>query len=85
MVKVTFPDRATFKKALGFIVGNFSGRAYKSGVIVVPEAALEALAAQNIRFSVEGMTTYEEELTALRGPLSASIQRRQRRPAKLAK
>ena len=54
MVKITFPDRATEKKALGFLLGRFSGRVLKGGEHLVPEAALEALAGQNIPFNVKG-------------------------------
>lgn len=45
MVTITFPDRETEKRALGFLLGRFSGRVLKSGEHLVPEAALEALAA----------------------------------------
>ena len=44
MVAITFPDRETAKKAVGFLLGRFSGRLLKSGECLVPEAALEALA-----------------------------------------
>ncbi len=54
MVTITFPDHATEKRALGFLLGRFSGRVLKSGEHLVPEAALEALADQNIPFSVRG-------------------------------
>ncbi len=67
MVTITFPDRETQKRALGFLLGRFSGRVLRSGEHIVPEAALAALARQNIPFTVKGMTTYEEELAALRG------------------
>jgi hypothetical protein len=40
------------KKALGFLLGRFSGQAMKSGEHIVPEAALAALAGQNIQFTV---------------------------------
>ncbi|HMC41006.1 MAG TPA: hypothetical protein VKI19_15175 [Acidimicrobiales bacterium] len=54
MVTITFPDRETEKRALGFLLGRFSGRVLKSGEHLVPEAALEALADQNIPFEVKG-------------------------------
>jgi hypothetical protein len=54
MVTITFPDRETEKLALGFLLGRFSGRVLKSGEHIVPEAALEALAGQNIPFTVKG-------------------------------
>ena len=57
MVTITFPDRETEKRALAFLLGRFSGRVLRSGEHIVPEAALEALADQNIPFSVRGRTT----------------------------
>ena len=55
MVVITFPDRETEKQALGFLLGKFPGRVLKSGEHLVPEAALEALAEQNIPFFVQDM------------------------------
>lgn len=57
MVTVTFPDRETEKRALAFLLGRFSGRVLRSGEHIVPEAALEALAGQDIPFAVIGRTT----------------------------
>jgi hypothetical protein len=54
MVIVTFKDKSTERKALGFLLGRFSGRVLKSGEHLIPEAALEALADQGIPFSVKG-------------------------------
>lgn len=54
MVMITFPDREVEKRALGFLLGRFSGRVLKSGEHLVPEAALEELANQNIPFTVKG-------------------------------
>ena len=51
MVTITFPDREVEKKALAFLLGRFSGRVLRSGEHLVPEAALEALADQNIPFT----------------------------------
>jgi hypothetical protein len=50
MITITFPDRETEKRALAFLIGRFSGRVLKSGEHLIPEAALEALADQNISF-----------------------------------
>jgi hypothetical protein len=52
MVTVTFPDRETEKRALAFLLGRFSGRGLRSGEHLIPEAAPEALADQNITFTV---------------------------------
>lgn len=59
MVTITFPDRETEKRALAFLLGRFSGRVLSSGEHLVPEAALEALADQNILFTVKEKTTVE--------------------------
>jgi hypothetical protein len=74
MVTITFPDRDTERRALAYLLGRFSGRALRSGEHIVPEAALEALADQNIPFTVKGKATYAEQLAALRGVASAAVQ-----------
>ena len=74
MVTITYPDRETEKRALAFLLGRFSGRVLRSGEHIVPEAALEALADQNIPFSVIGSTTYEQQITEIRGPAPTSVQ-----------
>ena len=51
MVVITFPDSETQKKALGFLLGRFSGKVLKNGEHIV----LEALAGQNIMFTVLGI------------------------------
>jgi hypothetical protein len=67
MVPITFSDRETEKRALGFLLGRFSGRVLRSGEHLVPKAALEALANQNIPFTVPGKSTYEQQMAAIRG------------------
>jgi hypothetical protein len=74
MVTITFPDRETEKRALAFLLGRFSGRVLRSGEHLIPEAALEPLAEQNIPFTVKGKTTYEQQLAAIRGAASAPVQ-----------
>ncbi|MCW5960881.1 MAG: hypothetical protein KIS76_12025 [Pyrinomonadaceae bacterium] len=73
MITITFPDRETEKRALGFLLGRFSGRVLKTGEHLVPEAALEALADQNIPFTVQGKSTYEQQTSAIRDSAPASI------------
>ena len=68
MITIRFPDSNIEKQALAFLLGRFSGRVLKSGEHIVPEAALEALADQNIPFTVLGKSTYEQHLAALRTP-----------------
>jgi hypothetical protein len=74
MVTITFPDRETEKKALAFLLGRFSGRVLRSGQHIVPEAALEALADSNIPFTVQGKTTYDQQLAAVRGAAPTPVQ-----------
>jgi len=74
MVIITFPDRAAETRALAFLLGRFSGRVLRTGEHLVPEAAVEALADQNIPFSVQGKATYEQQLAAVRGAASPPIQ-----------
>jgi hypothetical protein len=73
MVLITFPDREVEKRALGHLLGRFSGHILAGGQHIVPEAALEALADQNIPFTVQGKATYEQRLAALRGTSSTAI------------
>ena len=73
MITITFPDRDTEKRALGFLLGRFSGRILKSGQHLVPEAALEALADQNIPFTVQGKATYEQQIAAIRDLAPATV------------
>jgi hypothetical protein len=54
MVTITFQDRETERKALAFLLGRFSGRVIKGAEHLVPEAALAALARENIPFDVKG-------------------------------
>jgi hypothetical protein len=74
MIARTFPDRNTEKRALAYLLGRFSGRVFRSGEHLVPEAAREALADQNIPFSVKGKATYGEQLAVIRGAASAPVQ-----------
>ncbi|MGC8643054.1 MAG: hypothetical protein ACP5XB_24610 [Isosphaeraceae bacterium] len=73
MVTITFSDRETEKRALAYLLGRFSGRVLRSGEHIVPEAALEALADQNIPFTVKGKATYEQHVAALRGAATPSV------------
>jgi hypothetical protein len=74
MVTICFPDRETEKRALGQLMGRFSGHVLRSGEHIVPEAALEFLANQNIPFTVKGKATYAEQLAAIRGAAPAPVQ-----------
>ncbi len=74
MVTIVFPDRDTERRALAFLLGRFSGRVLRSGEHLVPESALEALADQNIPFTVRGKTTYEQQMAAIRSAASSTVQ-----------
>lgn len=52
MVTITFADRDTEKRALAYLLGRFSGRVLQTGEHLIPETALEALAQENIPFTV---------------------------------
>lgn len=74
MILITFPDSATQKKALGFLLGRFSGKVLKTGEHLVPESALAALADRNIPFTVLGKASYEKQVAALRSAASGTAQ-----------
>jgi hypothetical protein len=74
MVVITFPDAETQKKALGFLLGRFTGRVLKNGEHIVPEASLAALADHGIPFTVHGKASYEKQIAALRSTASDSVQ-----------
>jgi hypothetical protein len=84
MVIITFQDRPTERKALAFLLGRFSGRVLKTGEHLVPEVALEALAQQNIPFTVKGKASYEQQVAAIRGAAPHPVQRRTRRSRRVA-
>jgi hypothetical protein len=59
MVIVRFPDEATHKKALGFLIGRFSGHSWATGEVLVPEEALALMARDGLTFTVEGLASHE--------------------------
>ncbi len=71
MVVITFPDRETETRGLGFLLGRFSGRFLRTGEHIVPEAALAALAHEGIIFTVKGPATYEHYVAPFRGAASS--------------
>ena len=85
MVTITFPDRDTEERAIGFLLKRFSCRFNRSGEHIVPEAALGALAKQGIPFTVKGKATYEEKMAAIRSAPASSVQRRPPRSRKVAR
>ena len=73
MVVITFPDKETQEKALGFLLGRFSGKVLKNGEHIVPEAALTALADKNIPFTVLGKASYEKQIAALLSAATGAV------------
>jgi hypothetical protein len=74
MIVITFPDSESQKKALGFLLGRFTGKVLKNGEHIVSEAAVAALAAQNLTFTVHGKASYEKHVAALRSAASGAVQ-----------
>lgn len=62
MVIVRFQTVEMRRRALGYLLGRFSGRSWASGEVLVPESALPHLAAEGLVFSVEGPGTYDRIL-----------------------
>ena len=74
MVVITFPDKKTQTKALGFLLRRFSGKVFKSGEHIFPEAAMTALAEANIPFMVHGKAT-NDQIAAFRSTTGEVIRR----------
>ena len=74
MIRISFPDTESERKAFGYLAGRFSFKSWEGGETLVPEAALPHLAVAGIRFSVEGPPTYEQSIPAVRGTSAASVQ-----------
>jgi hypothetical protein len=74
MIAIKFDNRDVEKKALAFLLGRFSGKVLRNGEHLVPEAALEALAEQNIPFAVIGKATYDQQVAAIRSAASTAIE-----------
>ncbi|MCE9556206.1 MAG: hypothetical protein K8T91_22895 [Planctomycetes bacterium] len=74
MVKIKFPDRQTEAEALGFLAGRFSFKSFDDGITLVPETALAILAAQGIRFSVEGKPVYAQIVPTIRDSAPTEVQ-----------
>lgn len=75
MIIIRFPDDASERRALGWLVGRYSFKTWSNGETLVPNAALPALAVEGIRFIVEGPATYERLIPAtLRDPAATPVQ-----------
>ena len=71
MVIIRFTDAAAERRALGWLAGRFSFKSWTGGQMLVPEAALGALAMEGIPFISEGPATYAQILASLRNPAAA--------------
>ncbi len=71
MITIKFPDADTELEALGFLLGRFPGRVLKTGAVLVPDAALQALALEGYQFTVVGPSTYEQQIASFRNIVPA--------------
>ena len=62
MVIVRFSSKEMRRRALAYLLGRFSGRSWATGEVLVPEPALQHLAAEGIVFTVEGPGSYDRIL-----------------------
>ena len=62
MVIIRFATVEMRRRALGYLLGRFSGRSWATGEVMVPEPALPHLAAEGMTFTVDGQATYERIL-----------------------
>ena len=72
MIIIRFVDETAQKRALGFLIGRFSGHSWASGEMAIPEEALVPLAREGIPFSVQGPATHERILS-LRDSLAVGV------------
>src|SRR5207247_2613055 len=72
VIIIRFHDEATQKRALGFLIGRFSGHSWATGEVAVPEEALVPMAREGILFVVEGPATHERILS-LRNSLAIEV------------
>lgn len=73
MIRIRFPDAATERRALGYLVGRFSFKSWATGETVLPDYALPCLANEGIPFIVEGPATYEQLIPSLRDPPASAV------------
>jgi hypothetical protein len=59
--------------ALDYLMGRFPFKTWSNDELMLPQQALDRLAAQGISFHVKGPATYEHFLPALRNPAATSV------------
>ena len=74
MIVIRFSDEPTERRALGYLAGRFSFTTWQTGEVLVPEAALAALAVEGLHFHVEGSATYGQSVPPLRGAAAVAVQ-----------
>jgi len=62
VVIIRFSTNEMRRRALGYLLGRFSGKSWATGEVMVPETALPHLAAEGIILTVEGPATYDRIL-----------------------
>jgi hypothetical protein len=73
MIIIRFPNPEMESRALGFLAGRFSFKTWDTGETAVPPQAVSWLAAEGIKFSVEGPAKYEQLATPLRNPAATAV------------
>jgi hypothetical protein len=73
MIQIRFSNADAERRALGYLAGRFSFKSWASGEMIVPEAALPALALEGISFTVDGPATYEQNIPAVRNPPAPAV------------
>ncbi len=73
MITIKFSDPDTELEALGFLLSRFPGRALKTGEVLIPDAALQALALEGYQFIVIGKSTYEQQIASLRDTVASTV------------
>ena len=73
MITIKFPDSDIELEALGFLLGRFPCRALKTGQVLVPDAALQALALEGYQFTVIGRSTYEQQIASVQDTVSSTV------------
>ncbi len=70
MVVIRFQDAPSKRKAFEVLVGKFPFKSWSSGDMLLPEEALTTLAREDVPFSFQGSSKYEE-LAPLRDTAAA--------------
>lgn len=73
MIAIKFSDPDTRLEALGFLMGRCPGHVLKTGEVLVPEAALQALAHEGYQFTVLGKATFEQQIAAFRNTVPSPV------------